>query len=139
MPHLGPASLRRIATCDPRLQLVCRDVIKVTDFAVTCGHRTLAEQVVKWEQGRTTPGKIVTWAKPGESVHGTNPSRAIDLAPFPIDWDNEQRFIELGGMMLYAAALRGIALEWGGHWSKRRRDLPHYQVPRVNFRVPQIS
>ena len=127
MPHFGNASRERLLSCDSRLITVCSDVIQYFDFSVTDGHRSNEKQDALYAKGRTEPGPIVTWKKGGESIHNTRPSRAIDLAPWPIDWDDEQRFIELGGMIMYAAWLRGIELEWGGHWDWK--DFPHFQVP----------
>ena len=129
MPHFSNRSRERLLSCDSRLITLCSDVIRHFDFSVTDGHRTEEEQDALYAVGRTMPGRIVTWARGGESIHNTSPSRAIDLAPWPIDWQDEQRFIELGGAMMYAAWLRKIPLEWGGHWSKKKRDLPHFQVP----------
>ena len=132
MPQFSEASRRRLLTCDDRLVTVCSDVIRYYDFAVTCGHRTDAEQEELYAQGRTAPGRIVTYKRGGESIHNTDPSCAVDVVPWPIDWSDHSRFIELAGAMLYAARVRGIPLEWGGHW-QRFKDLPHFQVP-VDFR-----
>jgi len=129
MPWLGETSARRLRTCDPRLQLLCYDVIPWFDFAVTCGHRSHSEQAALYAKGRTEPGDVVTWAKPGQSKHNGLPSLAVDLAPWPIDWHDLDRFVELSRLMKLAAALRGIDLEWGGDWPRRKRDMPHYQVP----------
>lgn len=128
MPYLGTTSTRRLLTCDPRLQLLCNDVITWFDFAVTEGHRSLARQAELYAQGRTTPGAIVTWARAGMSQHNTLPSLAVDLAPWPIDWDDLERFDELARMMKLAATIRGIELEWGGDWGGSKCDRPHYQV-----------
>jgi peptidoglycan L-alanyl-D-glutamate endopeptidase CwlK len=91
---------------------------------VTCTHRTNEQQAAVWAQGRTTPGKIVTWAEPGESPHNSNPSMAVDVAfrtpAGPCDW-TDTPFIHLGEI----AERYGI--EWGGRWE--RRDLCHFQVP----------
>lgn len=40
-----------------------------TDWAPTCGLRTFDEQGLKFNQGRTEPGPIVTKAAPGLSLH----------------------------------------------------------------------
>jgi peptidoglycan L-alanyl-D-glutamate endopeptidase CwlK len=46
---------------------------------VTSGRRTISEQYKLYQQGRTTPGKIVTKAKGGQSPH--NFGLAADLCP----------------------------------------------------------
>jgi peptidoglycan L-alanyl-D-glutamate endopeptidase CwlK len=131
MPSFGEASRRRLLTCDPRIAIVCNDVIRFMDFAVTHGHRSHEKQDALYAKGRTLPGGIVTYARGGQSNHNIGPpSPAFDLAPWPIDWDDESRFIELAGAIRYAAWVRSITLEWGGHWPGRKRDLPHFQIPR---------
>lgn len=107
-------------TCDSRLIHVCSDVIRHYDFSVLCGHRTREEQESAFDGGYS----LVHWP---HSRHNHTPSLAVDIAPWPIDWDDEERFIELAGAMIYAARERGIDLFWGGHW-KNFKDRPHFQV-----------
>jgi peptidoglycan LD-endopeptidase CwlK len=47
---------------------------------LTCTYRSNEEQARLYAQGRTRPGKIVTWAKPGRSLHNVMPARAFDIA-----------------------------------------------------------
>ena len=49
------------------------------DIIVTATLRSNAEQAALYAQGRTTPGAIVTNAKPGESAH--NYGLAVDVVP----------------------------------------------------------
>jgi peptidoglycan L-alanyl-D-glutamate endopeptidase CwlK len=129
MPSFSRQSEARIATCHPKIQLVCYDVIRFFDFTVTCGHRGEAEQNALYEIGRRgiEGEKIVTRAKWGQSKHNKKPSPAIDVAPWPIDWDDLGRFHELAGRMLHSAACLGVPLVWGGHWEKLQ-DLPHFEL-----------
>ncbi len=57
------------------------------------------------------------------------PSLAVDLAPYPIDWNDLKRFHELAGRILEVAALLDIPLTWGGHWHSFK-DYPHYELPK---------
>ena len=52
-------------------------------WRVDQGLRTFAEQQTIWNQGRTTPGKIVTWSPSGSSYH--NYGLAIDIVPLNKD------------------------------------------------------
>ena len=68
---------------------------------VTQGLRTWGEQSVLYAQGRTSPGKVITDAKPGYSWH--NYGLAIDVAPFDDgipDWNSSHpawtRIIDVG-------------------------------------------
>lgn len=54
------------------------------------GFRTFVQQQAIYNQGRTIPGKIVTWSPPGSSYH--NYGLAADVCPFKndhseLDWD----------------------------------------------------
>lgn len=53
------AVLRMVAACEARGAV----------YECTCLYRSFAEQKVDWCKGRTTPGPIVTDARPGESLH----------------------------------------------------------------------
>lgn len=127
MPDFSSRSDQRLMTCVPGIITICRTVIRDYDFSILCGHRNKASQDATFAQGRTEPGQIVTWVKWPNSMHNTNPSLAVDLAPYPIDWDDLDRFHELAGRMLEAAAMFDIKLEWGGHW-ERKKDYPHFQT-----------
>lgn len=84
---------------EARLQLVCPTLalkivtlsVMLADeniiFRVTQGLRTWSDQDALYQQGRTTPGKIVTNAPAGLSWH--NFGLAVDLVPLdPLpDWD----------------------------------------------------
>lgn len=87
---------------------------------VVQGLRTFAEQDSLYAQGRSRPGKIVTNAKGGQSLH--NYGLAVDLAPViggEINWD-EKRFRDFNKWDDIAG------LDWGGNW-KTFKDLPHVQ------------
>ena len=95
----------------------------------TCTVRTWAQQGVAWSQGRDTPGKIVTWALPGESPHNVTPSMAVDVAfrtaAGPCDWSLEP-FEHLGRIA------QRYGIEWGGDWLRapgQHVDACHFQVP----------
>ena len=134
MPSFSETSRRRLLTCDSRLIAVCSDAIAFFDFSVVCGHRSNEEQDLLYAQGRVTDGPIVTYKRGGESIHNTDPSRAVDLAPWVqgrgIVWDDVGLFHELAGVIRYCGHLRGIVVNWGGKW-KTFKDLPHFEcAPR---------
>lgn len=135
MPSFGKKSLERLETCDPRLQEVLLEAIKHYDFSIVSGHRSLEEQATLYAQGRETPGPIVTWSKPGQSKHNQYPSPAVDVAPYPIDWNDERAFCMLAGFIMGVAASKGIKLRWGGDWNQngktddeRKTDFPHLEL-----------
>jgi len=92
---------------------VVRNVIEVIDFKVIWGHRNKEQQNQAYNSGFSTK----PWP---ESKHNSFPSMAIDLAPWPIDWNNINRFALLGGYVMAIAAENGISFragfDWDGDW-----------------------
>lgn len=128
MPTLGTASRARLDTCHIDLIQVCELVIPNYDFAVLEGFRSNARQDELFRQGKSK-------LQAGESKHNSDPSRAVDLAAYPIDWDDISRFYLLAGFMFQAATSLGITLRWGGDWDRdwihkdqTFFDLPHFEL-----------
>ncbi len=128
MPRFSKRSRDNLDTCDERLQRVCERVIEQFDFTVLEGYRTLERQRELLRQGKTK-------LPPGKSAHNRNPSTAVDVAPYPIDWSDIRRFDILAGFMFQAAAEEGVTLRWGGDWDRdwelsdqTFNDLPHFEI-----------
>jgi peptidoglycan LD-endopeptidase CwlK len=92
--------------------------------------RTYVEQSNLFEQGRSKPGKIVTWARAGYSYH--NFGLAIDICLI-IDgkvatWDTIKDFDKDGvaDWMEVVKVFKKYGWEWGGDW-KSKKDYPHFQ------------
>ena len=129
MPSFGAKSLEKLNTCHPDIVKVMEVAIKHMDFTVLYGTRTVAEQQALYAQGRTKPGPIVT-SKDGvkkKSKHNYSPSLAVDIAPWPINWDDIDRFKELAEVVKKAADTVGVAIQWGGDW-KTFKDWPHWEI-----------
>jgi peptidoglycan L-alanyl-D-glutamate endopeptidase CwlK len=128
MASFSPASLEKLSTCDERLQIVLKEAIRHFDFTVTCGHRGQADQDRAVAEGKSkTP-----WPT---SKHNSFPAMAVDVAPYPIDWNDLLRFAYLAGHIMECAAQMGIKLRWGGDWDRdtrvsdeRFKDLPHFEI-----------
>lgn len=120
MPKFSPTSEARLKEVDPALQTILRTVIQDYDFSVLCGYRGEAEQNLLFSGGKSQ----LQWPK---SKHNVMPSRAVDVAPYPIDWNDLSRFHELAGRILEAAHLLNIPITWGGHW-KTFKDYPHFEI-----------
>jgi peptidoglycan L-alanyl-D-glutamate endopeptidase CwlK len=92
------------------------------DLLVTSTYRDNASQTALYAQGRTAPGKIVTYAKAGQSWH--NHRCAVDVVPIvagkPV-WDTKNPVWQKVGKLGKAAGL-----EWAGDW-KRFKEYPHFQ------------
>jgi len=128
MPSFGTASRVRLDTCHVDLQQVCELVILNYDFTVLEGTRSNARQDELFRQGKSK-------LQAGESKHNQIPSRAVDIAPYYIDWNNIHRFYLLAGFMFQAAASLDVTLRWGGDWDRDWDhkdqdlfDLPHFEL-----------
>lgn len=120
-------SLERMRGVDKRLQDLAFKVIQLHDCQILehGGLRTEAEQQRLVAEGRS-------WTMNSRHLTG----HAIDIAPYPIDWENKKRFYYFAGMVKYAAHTLGIPLRWGGDWDRdddlddqRRFDLVHFEIP----------
>ena len=128
MPKFGKRSKERLETCDNRLQLVFNEVIRYVDCSILEGHRSAERQDKLFEEGKTK-------VKYPNGRHNANPSRAIDVAPYPIDWDDRERFHLFAGFVLGIAKAMGIELRWGGDWNMNFEvddnqfdDFPHFEL-----------
>lgn len=98
---------------------------------VSQGLRTMGEQNVLYEQGRTKPGKIVTNAKGGQSYH--NYGYAVDVCF--LNHDNTVTFTvsdEIGKLGV------SFGLDWGGNWTGFK-DNPHFQIPGLPNNPQSVS
>lgn len=109
MPKFSFESKQRLSTCDRRIQEVLNEAIKYFDFAVIVGHRGKEAQD---EAFRTGVSKK-PWPT---SNHNKTPSKAVDIAPYPIDWKDTERFYYLAGWIMAIAKLKGINMRAGLDW-----------------------
>jgi peptidoglycan L-alanyl-D-glutamate endopeptidase CwlK len=87
------------------------------------GYRSPEEQERLYAQGRSAPGAIVTYARPGRSYHQSG--RAIDVVPLKNGQPDDAsphwgRIGQLG---------KSLGLVWGGDF-KRLNDRYHFELPR---------
>lgn len=120
MPKFSEKSLEKLETCDERLQVLCKEVVKIMDCVVLCGHRNEEEQNKAYKNGHSK-------AQWGQSKHNSFPSKAVDLAPYPIDWYNKERFARLAGVVDTIAHQYGFRIKWGGDF-KNFTDMPHFEL-----------
>jgi len=128
MPSFSKRSKDRLAECHPDLQQVFEQVIKHYDCTILCGRRGEGEQNRAFYEGRSK-------LRYPDSKHNKSPSLAVDVAPWPIDWADRERWLIFGGIVLGIAATMGVDLRWGGDWNGNLRtsdqsfhDLPHFEL-----------
>ena len=120
MPSFGTKSQERLETCDPRIQLVLQEAIKHYDFSVLEGHRTEEKQQEYFESGASK-------VKFHHSKHNVFPAMAVDVVPYPIDWDNLQRFKDLSEVIKEACKTVDVSnLHWG--YDLWQWDMPHWEL-----------
>ena len=128
MYKFGPRSKREMTNIHPDLKKVLNEVIKHVDCSVIEGHRSAERQNKLFEEGKTK-------LKFPHGRHNSNPSRAVDVVPYPIDWDDRERFHLFAGFVIGIAKSMEINLRWGGDWNMNFEvddnnfdDFPHFEL-----------
>ena len=138
MPKFGRKSREHLETCHPDLQTLFNAVIEVVDCSVTCGYRNKEDQDKAVASGNSK-------AVYPKGKHNSNPSTAVDVYPYPIDFEDLPRFYWFAGWVLAKAEiLRNVGeithkIRWGGNWRGFRKgiidfskntfdDLPHFEL-----------
>ena len=128
MPKFGRRSRERLATCHEDLQDLFKEVIKYVDCSIIEGQRDKERQNKLYEEGKTK-------VRYPNGRHNASPSRAADVVPYPIDWDDRERFHLFAGFVLGIAQSMEINIRWGGDWNKNFEvddnqfdDFPHFEL-----------
>lgn len=120
----------------PDLVKVMNEAIKNSpvDFIITDGVRSTEEQRKLYNQGRTTPGKIVTNAdgvnnKSNHQVKSDGYGYAVDLYPF---YNGSAQLNDAKSLKVIADHIKsvakelGVTIQWGGDW--KFKDYPHFEL-----------
>ncbi len=128
MPRYSKRSKERLASCDERLQEIFNEVIKHVDCSVLEGYRNKERQNKLYDEGRTK-------VKYPNGRHNTNPSKAADVTPYPVDWEDRERQTLFAGFVIGIARGMGYRIRWGGDWDmdfkvmdNRFDDFPHFEI-----------
>ncbi|MDP2008923.1 MAG: M15 family metallopeptidase [Phenylobacterium sp.] len=130
---LSKLSLSRLEGVNPKLVAVVKRAITLSsvDFMVVEGVRSAARQKQLYAQGRTVPGKVVTWTLKSKHIDGL----AVDLLPAPYDWKDPKGFDAVNRAMMQAAGELGVGLRWGADWNQNGKarekgegDSPHWEL-----------
>ncbi|MBV5327112.1 MAG: M15 family metallopeptidase [Chlorobium sp.] len=128
MPSFGKISKEKLATCHPDLQRLMNEAIKYVDFSVTCGYRGQAEQDAAFAAGNSK-------LKYPQGKHNKTPSEAVDVAPYPLNWNDAEAFTLLSGFILGVACMMGIKIRLGADWDgdfntleHKFKDRPHIEL-----------
>lgn len=127
-PSFGKRSKKRLQTCHSDIQRVFEEVITHIDCTIICGYRTQEEQNEAYHTGHS---KVIY----PNGKHNKQPSLAVDVIPYPIDWNDRERMTLFAGYVLATADSMGINMKWGGDWNKDWNvknnsfdDLVHFEL-----------
>ena len=124
MPKFGKRSKERLKGVDAKLVNVLNELVKIMDVTIIEGLRTKKRQEELVKQGASK-------TKFSKHIEG----KAVDVAPYPIDWEDRDRFHYMGGMIRGIAQQLNIPVRWGGDWDSdgetkdnRFDDLVHVEI-----------
>jgi peptidoglycan L-alanyl-D-glutamate endopeptidase CwlK len=120
---LGSRSLQNLSGVHPDLVAVVNKAIQITgvDFTVIEGVRNINRQRELVRKGAS---------KTMNSRHLTG--HAVDMVPWPVDWNDLERFEVVSEAMKKAAEELDIPIVWGGDW-KSFYDGPHFELNRKSY------
>lgn len=122
-------SKERLKSVHPYLQLICNKLIEIYDCTIIEGYRNEEKQNNYFNGGKSK-------FKFPDSKHNRSPfSLAVDVSPFPIDWNNRERFVYMAGLIKGIASIYNLDIRWGGDWDSDNdlkdqnfNDLPHFEL-----------
>lgn len=135
MPNFSIESKKQLMTCHPELQILFNEVIKTFDCQVLEGYRNEADQEKAFKAGNSK----LQWPN---GKHNHLPSYAVDVSPYPVDWNNLSRFYWFAGFVLGTANQLKVqgkmtrAIRYGGDWNQNYditdehglKDLVHFEL-----------
>lgn len=131
MPEFGSTSMKRLVTCDEKLQALFLAVVASFDCTVLEGYRDKATQDKYFAEGKSR-------LKYPAGEHNKYPSRAIDVAPYingKPSFDM-RHCLHFAGFVLGVANTLDISIRWGGDWDMDKeamtdqdfQDLVHFEL-----------
>ena len=135
MPKFSTKSLNQLFTCHQDLQTLFNEVIKTFDCTVLEGFRNEENQNRAFANGNSK----LKWPN---GNHNKSPSVAVDVIPYPVDWNDEKRhhffagFVMATAMRLKEQGKMTHDVRWGGSWngfdklnkSGMLNDLVHFEL-----------
>lgn len=128
MPGFGRSSTQKLMQAHPDLQRLFNKVAEKYECSVICGYRGEEEQNAAYAEGKSK-------ARFGESLHNHKPSLAVDVVPYPVDWNDIERFKRFSYYVRGVADGMGISIRHGADWDMdwdhkehKFQDWPHYEL-----------
>lgn len=129
MPKFSKKSLKKLETAHPDLQRIYHELVKIMDITILEGVRSVETQE---EYVRTGKSKTMN-SKHLKQSDGF--AHAIDAVPYPIDWNDKDRFIYMQGMIRGIAHQMGIKVRSGIDWDSdgEIKDHSFFDGPHVEL------
>ena len=105
MPRFGKRSKQRLKGVDTKLVNVLNELVKIMDVTIIEGLRSQERQDELVAKGASK-------TRYSKHIEG----KAVDLAPYPIDWEDRERFHYMGGMVRGIGQQLNVNIRWGGDW-----------------------
>jgi len=128
MNSWGEKSLAVRKTIHPDLRTLFDYVLQHFDISLLEGFRNEERQNKMFELGFSK----VQWP---DGNHNCQPSKAVDVCPYPYDPTDYRRFYYLGGFVKATALYLNIPIRYGGDWDGDTEvldqtffDLAHYEL-----------
>lgn len=133
MSKFSKQSKQLLEQVHPDLQIILNEAIKYIDFSILSSTiRTEEEQrkFVSEGKSQTMNSKHLKKFLP---EYNQEYSLAVDIAPYPINWNDKEKFCLLAGYILGISKVykeEGFIkhnIIWGGNW-KTLVDMPHFEI-----------
>lgn len=148
MFSFGPKSRAKLEGVHPDLVRVLELAISRSplDWMILEGVRTVERQHSLYGQGRSVAQlrakgvdprhskptmQTVTWTLNSNHFSG----RAVDVVPYPVDWNDVGKFDAIAKCIFAAADELGVRVRWGADWDQdgnwrenKETDSPHFEL-----------
>ena len=118
--YFSNRSLQRLSGCHHDLEKIMNTLIQEMDVTILCGYRNQVEQNKSYLHGKSK-------LKYPSSKHNKKPSLAVDVAPYPIDWNDIDRFKDMVKRIKRIAKNLGIEIRCGADFITFK-DYPHIEL-----------
>lgn len=122
----------KLTTCHPYIQTVFTRVLEYFDHTVLEGRRGKEDQNKAFNEGKSQ----LRWPDGKHNVvEEDDLSLAVDVIPYPIDWNDRERMNYFAGQVLATGRSMDIEIRWGGDWDRDTQvkdnsfdDLVHFEL-----------
>jgi peptidoglycan LD-endopeptidase CwlK len=135
MPKFSKESFTKLSTCHHDLQVLFYEVIKYFDCIILEGYRNQEDQEKAFSTGNTK-------LHYPHGKHNHQPSMAVDVTPYPINFNDIKLSMWFGGYVMGIAqklkeeGKMSHSLRWGGAWDGLGRlDRPGQLNDEVHFEL----